>query len=93
MRTGLTYEEQRRQLQQQIAGQAPAELVDGLTSAAARLDALDFASRAPGVGAEAPDFALPAQDGESVRLSALLRRGPVVLIFYRANGSPTATSN
>lgn len=88
MRTGPTYAEQRRELQQQIAGQAPAELVSGFTSAAARLDALDFASRAPQVGAEAPDFALPAQNGESIRLSALLRRGRVVLIFYRGEWCP-----
>jgi peroxiredoxin len=88
MRTGPTYAEQRHQLQQEIAGQAPAELVDGFTSAAARLDALDFGSRAPQVGGEAPDFALPAGNGESVRLSALLRRGPVVLIFYRGEWCP-----
>jgi peroxiredoxin len=88
MRTGPTYAEQRRQLQQEIAGQAPAGLVDGFASAAARLDALDFASRAPRVGDEAPDFALPAQNGDSVRLSALLSDGPVVLIFYRGEWCP-----
>ena len=88
MRTSPTYEEQRRQLQQEISGQAPAELVDGFTSATARLDARDFASRAPQVGSEAPDFALPAQNGQSVRLSALLRDGPVVLIFYRGEWCP-----
>src|SRR5690242_16730631 len=79
MRTDPTYAEQRRQLQRAIDGQAPAELVEGFTSATARLEALDFASRAPQVGAESPDFELPAQNGDSVRLSALLRGGPVVL--------------
>lgn len=39
------------------------------------------------VGATAPDFLLKATDGEEenkeVSLSDTLRRGPVVLVFYR----------
>jgi len=35
------------------------------------------------VGEVAPDFALPNQRGETVRLSERLARGPVVLSFYR----------
>jgi hypothetical protein len=35
------------------------------------------------VGERAPDFALPNQRGERVRLSERLSRGPVVLNFYR----------
>ncbi|MBF8259891.1 MAG: alkyl hydroperoxide reductase [Actinobacteria bacterium] len=35
------------------------------------------------VGERAPDFALPNQRGETVRLSEQLARGPVVLSFYR----------
>ncbi|MFH2008828.1 MAG: hypothetical protein ABI333_19730 [bacterium] len=30
-----------------------------------------------------PDFALPDQDGRQHRLSELLAKGPVVLVFYR----------
>ena len=33
-------------------------------------------------GAQAPDFALPDENGRTVRLSELLRDGPVVLFFY-----------
>lgn len=36
-----------------------------------------------GVGEPAPAFARPGVDGETVRLSALLRRGPAVLSFFR----------
>ena len=36
------------------------------------------------VGAKAPDFALPNQDRESVRLSDKLKNGPVVLAFFPA---------
>jgi len=35
------------------------------------------------IGARAPDFTLPNQRGEIVRLSDRLSRGPVVLNFYR----------
>jgi hypothetical protein len=35
------------------------------------------------VGERAPDFILPNQRGETVRLSDRLSRGPVVLSFYR----------
>ena len=35
------------------------------------------------IGERAPDFALPNQRGEMVRLSDRLSGGPVVLSFYR----------
>ncbi len=35
------------------------------------------------VGERAPDFTLPNQVGEMVRLADRLARGPVVLSFYR----------
>ena len=34
------------------------------------------------VGDRAPDFSLPAHDGQVVTLAGLLARGPVVLFFY-----------
>ncbi len=41
-----------------------------------------------GVGAMAPDFALPDIDGGTVRLYDLLAQGPVVLTFYRGAWCP-----
>ena len=41
-----------------------------------------------GVGATAPDFALPDIDGGTVRLYDLLAQGPVVLTFYRGAWCP-----
>lgn len=40
------------------------------------------------VGAIAPDFALPDATGKSVRLSELLKEGPVVLTWYRGGWCP-----
>lgn len=88
MSTLTSYLEQREQLHARLADQAPAALLDGFAAAAQRLDAVDFAARAPKVGDEAPDFALPDQHGDEVWLSALLRGGPVVLIFYRGEWCP-----
>jgi hypothetical protein len=39
----------------------------------------------PAVGAPAPDFELGAADGRRVRLSEVLERGSVLLVFYRGH--------
>jgi peroxiredoxin len=88
MSTLTSYLEQREQLHARLADQTPAALLERFAAAARRLDAVDFAARAPRVGDEAPDFALPDQHEDEVWLSALLRGGPVVLIFYRGEWCP-----
>lgn len=40
------------------------------------------------IGEVAPDFTLPDQSGNPVSLSATLRRGPVVLTFFRGGWCP-----
>jgi thioredoxin-dependent peroxiredoxin len=42
-------------------------------------------------GDPVPDFELPAQDGQPVRLSEELTRGPVVLFFYPKAMTPGCT--
>ena len=83
-----SYVDQRDQMQTQMAAQAPAELLEGFAAAAERLDAVDFASRAPKVGEQAPEFVLPDQRGDEISLAELLRDGPLVLIFYRGEWCP-----
>jgi peroxiredoxin Q/BCP len=39
-------------------------------------------------GAQAPDFTAPASDGETHRLSDLLRQSRVLLVFYPGNNTP-----
>ena len=43
------------------------------------------------IGARAPEFTLPDQDGHSVSLSTLLRHGPLILYFYPADFTPGCT--
>ncbi len=40
------------------------------------------------VGAKAPDFELKASDGKSYRLSEVLKRKHVLLVFYPGNFTP-----
>jgi len=42
-------------------------------------------------GTAAPDFALPDQDGATVRLQDLLSEGPLILYFYPADFTPGCT--
>jgi peroxiredoxin len=88
MNTRASYVSQRDQMNARMATEAPSAVLTGFADAAARLDEVDFAAHAPQVGDQAPDFALPDQRGEEVYLSALLRAGRVVLIFYRGEWCP-----
>lgn len=40
------------------------------------------------VGARAPDFELEASDGRRYRLSEVLKRSSVLLVFYPGNNTP-----
>ena len=40
------------------------------------------------VGAKAPDFELEATGGRRLKLSSLLKTGPVALFFYPGNNTP-----
>lgn len=50
--------------------------------------AFEQGAEALAVGQMAPDFSLPNQEGESVSLSKLLEKGPVVVSFYRGSWCP-----
>jgi peroxiredoxin Q/BCP len=43
------------------------------------------------IGDKAPEFELPDDEGRTIRLSDLLREGPVVLYFYPADFTPVCT--
>ncbi len=54
----------------------------------ARLAASDLASHALKAGDTAPDFILPDEHGQLVRFQSLLRKGPVIVVFYRGGWCP-----
>jgi peroxiredoxin Q/BCP len=43
------------------------------------------------IGARAPEFTLPDEDGQATSLSNLLRSGPLILYFYPADFTPGCT--
>src|SRR6266576_5180021 len=82
-------------LQQQIyesiaegASWLPTNLLQDLLSPIGQLMNSGAAENALKEGEQAPDFTLPDARGNAVRLSHLLRQGPVVLTFYRGAWCP-----
>jgi hypothetical protein len=63
----------------------PPEIRAALQRGTDELRASGILERVPKVGARAPEFALPNQDGATVRSGPLLERGPLVLTFYRGH--------
>jgi peroxiredoxin len=53
-----------------------------------RLKAQGMGADVVKVGSQAPDFSLPDQNGQIVRLKDLLESGPVVVSFYRGSWCP-----
>jgi peroxiredoxin len=67
---------------------APEEVQAKMATATEVLEAAGLADQALTVGDTAPDFTLPDATGKSVRLSQLLKQGPVVINFYRGEWCP-----
>lgn len=86
--TDAPLNDQLRELQEAFAKQAPVEVRQVMVDQAEELARSGVAERSLGVGEKAPAFELPGADGDTVRLDELLRRGPVVLSFYRGGWCP-----
>ena len=61
----------------------PADLLRDLLRPIGQLVTSGAAENALKEGKQVPDFTLPDAHGNTVRLSHLLRQGPVVITFYR----------
>jgi peroxiredoxin len=59
-----------------------------LAQAAEYLRASGQAEKALSAGRHAPDFCLPNQDGVKTCLAPILRRGPLLLVFYSGSWCP-----
>lgn len=69
-------------------GRIPKETLAVMDADTNRLAAEKLPARALQIGAVAPDFILPDAQGKPVRLQALLKNGPVVVVFYRGGWCP-----
>jgi len=81
----------KNELQQQLAKfrqRASDELIRTIQAGVDELIESGIARRAVGEGDMAPEFSLPNAQGRPVALSAMLARGPVVLVFYRGGWCP-----
>lgn len=65
------------------AAKRPPEITATLRRAVDELRSSGIMDAVLGVGDRAPTFARPSLSGDTVRLGATLRRGPVVLSFFR----------
>jgi peroxiredoxin len=83
----LYLEEQLAELRAQRAS-GPPELLSAMLADIAQLAEIGLVEQSLGVGDQAPDFTLLDTLGNYVTLSTLLRRGPVVVTFYRGAWCP-----
>lgn len=76
------------------AGVASAQPADPKTPAPVK-DAATAPAKAPGlaVGEHAPDAKLADAAGKSVELSAIIKDGPVIVVFYRGGWCPFCTKH
>ncbi|MEK7730805.1 MAG: redoxin domain-containing protein [Planctomycetota bacterium] len=81
----MSLNEQLEQMRQASWGRWPKEKLDVVIRARDELARSGIVERILQVGEQAPDFSLPSSLGGMVRLSDLLRRGPLVLAFYRGH--------
>ena len=68
--------------------QANPDFMKGIDDVIAQAKAFQQGSDAIELGAQAPHFELPNQQGKSVSLTDLLAKGPVVVTFYRGSWCP-----
>jgi len=81
----MSLNEQLEQMRQASWGRWPKEKLEVVLRARDELARSGIVGRILQVGDEAPDFSLQSSLGGIVRLSDLLRCGPVVLAFYRGH--------
>lgn len=79
----MSLKDELRALRDRLEGKRPADVVATMHRAVDELRASGAPGRVLGVGARAPEFALPDGEGRLVASKDLLGRGPLVVTFYR----------
>jgi peroxiredoxin len=86
--TNTPLQQQIDEFNAQAASKIPPELRKDLQSPIGQLVTSGAVEKALKEGEQAPDFKLPDALGNQVTLSELLKRGPVVITFYRGEWCP-----
>ena len=84
----MTLQQMIRDLQAETLPNIPAEILQTMMKATENLVASGIASQAIKAGEQAPLFTLPNTRGEMISLATLLKKGPVVINFYRGAWCP-----
>lgn len=84
----MTLTQQLKDRADATAATKSAEELDILNNSVHQVEAAGIAENALAAGETAPDFSLADAAGNQVRLSELLRSGPVVIAFYRGAWCP-----
>lgn len=84
----MTLTQQLKDRADSSAATKSAEDNDTLNNSVLLVEAAGIINNALKVGDTAPDFALPDAEGNTVRLSELLEKGPVAIAFYRGAWCP-----
>lgn len=88
METNPPLQQQLDEIAAQGRSQLPEDLLQSLWRSIDQLSTSGAAEEARKAGEQAPDFTLPDALGNAVTLSHLLRKGPVVITFYRGEWCP-----
>jgi peroxiredoxin len=84
----LTLNDQLRLMQEASANQMPPEKAKVLEDSIEKLRKDHLAEKALKVGQTMPNFSLPDEHGNDVSLKSLLKKGPVIVTFYRGSWCP-----
>ena len=79
----MSLEQQLAAIREGAAQRIPADSLAIFHRATEQLQQSGLAARALGIGERMPSFALLNQEGNEVRSTDLLTRGPLVLTFFR----------
>jgi len=87
-----SYTEGVKELEKKMSANKDAPKISEQDMAVMNKAAADLAAQMPNpgikVGAKAPDFSLMNPNGKTVKLSSMLKKGPVILTFYRGAWCP-----
>ena len=84
----MTYAEQYQNIVQEFMAGLPEEAQTIVMKNFEEIMTSDFGAKALNEGSIATDFTLPNAKGEQTQLNKLLKKGPVVLNFYRGGWCP-----